>query len=72
MKNVCIILIINVLILSFFLCQKDDSFVEIIENDFGYKETSSIKANLMVMIKRVVCIPVFGFKYILIFTTLQR
>ncbi len=46
MKNVYFILLVSILTLSFFSCQKDDSFVEIIENDRAHKDSISIESQL--------------------------
>jgi hypothetical protein len=46
MKNVFFILFVSVLTLSFFSCQKDDNFAEIIENDIAHKDSISIQSQL--------------------------
>lgn len=46
MKNVFFILFVSVFTLSFFSCQKDDSFAEIIENDIAHKASISIESQL--------------------------
>ena len=46
MKNVFFILFVSVLTLSFFSCQKDDNFAEIIENDIAHKDSISIESQL--------------------------
>lgn len=46
MKNVFFTLFVSVLTLSFFSCQKDDSFAEVIENDIAHKDSISIESQL--------------------------